>query len=259
MTISPRVHRSAPALLAALALPAALRAQATPADTAPAPFVCEDQGLRDGAAFGCQLLARPTVTRFPPGPLFWHLARFDTRDAAQVAARFTDIVTEVTTDAGPETWLHRFGVEADVPRGGTGTALVGPLTLPRATAYRIDVLYAVMPAGARTAAHAHPGPEAWYLLAGAQCVETREGAAHAAAGEGGVGPRAGAAMQHVSTGADALRALLVVIRDPARPRTAPSRWKPKGACDAPRTTSPDTASPDTATAIIAADRRRSRP
>jgi quercetin dioxygenase-like cupin family protein len=247
-------------------MPAALSAQETPAvDGARVPFACEDQGLRDGAAFGCQLLARPTVTRFPAGPLFWHLARFASRDEAQAAARFTDIVTEITTDAGSETWLHRFGGEGDVPRGGARAALVGPLPLPRASAYRIDVLYAVMPAGARTAAHTHPAPEAWYLLEGAQCVETREGATRTAAGEGGVASRASAPMQHASTGADPLRALLVVIRDPARPRTAPSRWKPKGACDVPADAAPpDSARADTmrvrAPALTsAAGRPRSRP
>ncbi len=270
MTRPPRPRRSAPApraalagaalstraalaTLAGLAAAAPLRAQqtrveqaraASPADTAAAPFVCEDQGLRDGAEFGCQLLARPTVTRFPAGPLYWHLARFATREAAQVAARFTDVVTEVPTADGREAWLHRFGVEGDVPRGGTQRARVGPLPLPRASLYRVDVLYAVMPAGARTAVHAHPGPEAWYVLAGAQCVETREGAAHAAAGEGGMATRVNAPMQHGSTGVEPLRALYLVIRDPARARTAPARWKPKGACDAPAVPAPaDTTRP----------------
>ncbi len=274
-SLRPRRSRLArpAALLVAASAPTTLRAQQqAPADTAPAPFVCEDQGLRDGAEFGCQLLARPTVTRFPAGPLYWHLARFATREAAQVAARFTDVVTEVATADGSEAWLHRFGVEGDAPRGGTQAARVGPLPLPRAAAYRVDVLYAVMPAGARTAVHAHPGPEAWYVLAGAQCVETREGAARAAAGEGGVVGRANAPLRHASTGAEPLRALYVVIRDPARPRTAPARWRPTGACDAPAADATradsvraDTVRADTAAGAgvrvraPAAGRRRARP
>ena len=218
-----------------LLLPAALWAQdSVPrADSARAPFACEEQGLRDGAPFGCQLLARPTGMRFPPGPLFWHLVRYPSREAAQAAGRFTDILTEIATDDGPETWLHRFGVEADVPRGGAQTALVGPLPLPRARTYRIDVFHVVMPAGARTAAQMHPGPAAWYLLEGEQCVETRKEALRAAAGEGIVGPAAGAPLQVVNSGAGTLRALSVLIRDDGRPRATPSRWKPKGACDGP--------------------------
>lgn len=238
------VPSAALALAALAALPAGARAQdpappapdSAQADSAPAaPFACEEQGLRGGAAFGCQLLARPTVTRFPAGPLFWHLARFASREEAQAAARFTDVVTEVATDAGGETWLHRFGVEADVPRGGSRAALVGPLPLPRASAYRIDVLHVVMPAGARTAARTHPGPAAWYLLEGEQCVEARRGEAvlRAAAGEGIVAPPAGTPMQVANPGAGTQRALMLVIRDPGRPREAPSRWKPTGACDAP--------------------------
>ena len=222
--------------LALSLLPAALSAQDTAraaADSARAPFACEEQGLRDGAPFGCQLLARPSGMRFPAGPVFWHLARYPSREAAQAAGRFTDILTDITTEDGAETWLHRFGAEGDVPRGGAQTTLVGPLPLPRGSSFRIDVFHVVMPAGARTAVHAHPGPEAWYLLEGEQCVETSKGVVRGAAGEGVVSPPAGVPMQVVNSGTGTLRALSVLIRDDARPRATPSRWKPKGACDAP--------------------------
>jgi quercetin dioxygenase-like cupin family protein len=192
-------------------------------DSAAAPWACGDRDLAGGAPFGCQLLARPTVARFPAGPLFWHLAAFPSREAAQVASRFTDVVT----DAGGEVWLHRFGAEGDVPAGGTRAALVGPLALPRAAAFRVDLLYEVMPAGARTAAHAHPGPEAWWLLEGEQCVEVARSPdpARTREGEGAVGPAAGVARRVVNPGVVTRRAFAVVIRDPARPRTTAARWR----------------------------------
>jgi quercetin dioxygenase-like cupin family protein len=196
---------------------------------APAFFACEPGGATEEVEFGCRLLARPTVERFPTGPVHWHLARYATREQAQVAGRFSDIVTEV----GGEVWLHRFGPESDVPRAGTRTATVGPLPIPRAAAYQIDVFYAVLPAGARTAALTHPGPAAWYVLEGEQCVETSKGVVQATVGEGAVAPPAGTPLQWVNTGAESERALFVLVRDVGRNRATPSKWKPKGACDAP--------------------------
>ena len=196
---------------------------------APAFFACEPGGATEEVEFGCRLLARPTVERFPKGPVHWHLARYGTREQAQVAGRFSDIVTEV----GGEVWLHRFGPESDVPRAGTRTATVGPLPIPRAAAYQIDVFYAVLPPGARTAALTHPGPAAWYVLDGEQCIETSKGVVQATTGEGAVAPPAGTPLQWVNTGAESERALFVLIRDVGRNRATPSRWKPKGACDAP--------------------------
>ncbi|MDF1505163.1 hypothetical protein [Roseisolibacter sp. H3M3-2] len=207
-----------------------------PPDSAPAepaapegPFACGDRDLSEGAATGCQLVARPTVTRLPP-KVYWHLALFPSREAAQVASRFTDVITE----AGGQVWLHRFGAEGDVPAGGSGRrGLVGPITPPRASAFQLDLIYEVMPAGTRTAPHLHAGPEAWWVLEGTQCVETARGVERTGEGEGAVGPAGTAARVVASTGVVTRRAFALVIHDPVRPRTTPSRWKPKGLCDAP--------------------------
>jgi mannose-6-phosphate isomerase-like protein (cupin superfamily) len=225
------VRRLLPPLLTAALLAARAGAQEAPAaaDSAPAgPFACGERDLAGGAPTGCQLVARPTVTRLP-SPLYWHLVAFPTREAAQVASRFTDVVTE----AGGEVWLHRFGTERDVPAGGTRRGLVGPITPPRAAAFQLDLFYEVMPAGSRTAPHLHPGPEAWWVLEGTQCVATAKGAERTGAGEGTVGPAGNVARIVASTDVVARRAFALLIRDPVRPRQAPSRWKPKqSACGA---------------------------
>lgn len=224
--------RHLPSSLAAAAVaaltPGRAVAQDTPADTAPVPFACEERGLADGQPYGCQLLARPTVTRLPAA-LYWHLAAFPSREAAQVASRFTDVLTE----AGGQMWLHRFGPEGDAPTGGTRTARVGPITPPRAAAYQLDVVYEVMPAGARTDAHASPGPVAWFLIEGEQCVETERAAERTREGEGVVGPAAGTARRVVNPGVVARRAFALVVHDPARPRTTPARWRARVAPCAP--------------------------
>ena len=192
------------------------------------PFVCEPGGVSEEVAFGCRLLARPTIERFPKGAVHWHLARYATREQAQVAGRFTDIVTDVDG----EIWLHRFGPESDVPRAGTQTATVGPLALPRAAAYQLEIFYVRMPTGARTPVQTHPGPAAWYVLEGAQCVETPKDAIPATVGEGAVAPPAGTPLQWINTGPETERALFVLVRDLGRNRATPSRATPSGACEA---------------------------
>lgn len=225
------MRRLLPPLLTAALLAAPAGAQEVPAapDSAPAgPFACGERDLAGGAPSGCQLVARPTVTRLP-SPLYWHLAAFPSREAAQVASRFTDVVTE----AGGEVWLHRFGAEGDVPAGGTRRGLVGPIKPPRASAFQLDLFYEVMPAGTRTAPHLHSGPEAWWVLEGTQCVATAKGAERTGEGEGAVGPAGNVARVVASTDVVARRAFALLIRDPVRPRQTPSRWKPKqNACDA---------------------------
>jgi quercetin dioxygenase-like cupin family protein len=77
--------------------------------------------------------------------------------------------------------------------------------------------------------HTHPGPEAWYVLAGAQCLDTPSGATKLGAGEGGVVPP-DTPMRLNASGSSTRRALFIVIHDPSIPWTNPVDWTPTGAC-----------------------------
>lgn len=192
------------------------------------PFDCSDDGLtRPGSTgFGCQLLAKYEVSAFPDAPLFWHLTNFPTRDAAESArGRIAFVV-----DAASRVWLYTFGPKAAAPKGGRAVATVGPLQLPSAKSYEVVAYFVVMPAGAHTDAHTHPGPEAWYVLAGAQCLETPAGVMHRAAGEGMVAPP-NTPMDLTNPGPAIRRALFVVIHDASLPWGSSSDWKPSGACE----------------------------
>ncbi|MEA2712091.1 MAG: hypothetical protein QOK27_52 [Gemmatimonadales bacterium] len=96
-------------------------------------------------------------------------------------------------------------------------------------AYTIEVAVAVMPPGSRSRVHTHAGPEAWYMLAGEQCLETPSGARRAGAGQGmtqaGYTP-----MQLVATGNVVRHALVVVVHDAEQGWGSPSDWKPSGRC-----------------------------
>jgi hypothetical protein len=177
------------------------------------------------APHGCTILARRTVQELPQGPLFWYLVAFPTRAAAEAAAGPASVVA----DAEGRSWVFTIARDDGGPWRGELVAQVGPLELPRMKAYTIEVAAAVMPPGSRSRVHTHAGPEAWYLLAGEQCLETPSGARRVGAGQGmtqaGYTP-----MQLVVTGNVVRRALVVVVHDAAAGFGAPSDWKPQGRC-----------------------------
>jgi quercetin dioxygenase-like cupin family protein len=193
----------------------------------PAPFECLENGLAKGQAFGCQLLARPQLAPSGDRPVFWHLTTFSTRRAAESAKRSTDAVVE----ADGRFWVTSLGPRGDTLAHGSRVASIGPLPLPMATSYQMDLYHVIMPPHSRTRVHVHPGPEAWYVLKGEQCLETPLGAARAKAGQGSIAPPGGTPMQLTNTGRGTRRALFIVVHDPSVPMSMLSDWHPKGLCD----------------------------
>jgi quercetin dioxygenase-like cupin family protein len=177
------------------------------------------------APFGCTILAQRTVQNLPQGPLFWYLVAFPTRAAAKAAAGPTSLVAK----AEGRSWVFTIAPDDGGPWRGELVARVGPLELPRMQSYTIEVAAAVMPPGSRSRVHSHTGPEAWYLLAGEQCLETPSGARRVGAGQGmtqaGYTP-----MQLVATGNVVRHALVLVVHDASAGFSTPSDWKPPGHC-----------------------------
>jgi hypothetical protein len=105
-------------------------------------------------------------------------------------------------------------------------------------------MQALFPADAPTLypgpGHRHPGPEAWYVISGAQCLETPNGLIVANAGQGAMVPE-GWPMSIANVGPDTRRALVLILHrsgepysmhiDDPRSSGAPhSPWKPQGLC-----------------------------
>lgn len=194
-------------------------------------FQCLDDGLKSSEV-GYLLLAKKEITRFPEGAVFWHLNKFPSRAAAEAARSKKGMVVE----AEGRFWLFSFGPKGTAPKRGELVASVGPLqmtsdTLPVAKSYEVVAYLAVMPAGTHTRVHTHPGPEAWYVLDGEQCLETPEGTIKARAAVGAM-VRPTIPMQLTNNGSSTRRALSIVIHDAAQPWMAFTKeWKPTGACD----------------------------
>ena len=189
-------------------------------------FPCRDDDLRrpGSTGFGCQRLLASHLPAISDAPLFWHLRKVPagTRTGAGDSTAFI-------VDAPGQSWLYSFGPKDAVPTEGEPAISIGPLPLRPAKAYQVVAYYVVMPAGAYTIIHTHPGPEAWYVLEGTQCLDTPKGAMKLGAGEGGVVPPDTPMRLH-NSGSTLRRALFIVIHDPALAWGSRTDWTPTGGC-----------------------------
>jgi len=83
----------------------------------------------------------------------------------------------------------------------------------------------------RSRVHRHPGPEAWYTLSGAICLETPAGRSVGVAGGQHVVVPGGPPMELMATGNEVRRSLALVLHDASKPASvlAPD-WTPKNLC-----------------------------
>ena len=192
----------------------------------PVPGRCEEPRTSPPDAVGCHLMGVEPVGAAPATPLFWHIDAFPTRAAAEAARRTGGTVAE----AHGRTWLLTVASADWRPAGGSRVARVGPLPVTAGRAYTAHFFEGVAPAAARTPVHRHPGPEAWYVLAGTPCLQTPEGARVMRAGESVVVPE-GPPMLLTGSGTEVRRALGLVLHDAAKPWNIPAAdWTPTGAC-----------------------------
>lgn len=111
--------------------------------------------------------------------------------------------------------------------GAKFVAEVGALPLPTCRPLELLVGEGVGFNGI-TRVHVHPGPDAWYLVSGAQCVETQRGVKMISAKHSMFEPM-GTPMR-LTYGPDRRDALFIVVHDPSVPWSAMSGWRPKNRC-----------------------------
>lgn len=163
---------------------------------------------------GCSVIENKALPDGLEEPLFWHIDRFDSLKRAQAAAG----AASVAFDAGGTSWLSTIETQTSDHHGGRHVAQVGPLRLPRASRYGVQVQSAVFKPGMYSLAHHHSGVEAVYVVAGEACYETpaqahklRQGETHAL--------DAGTPMRAVVTGSQVRHVLAVIVYDAAQSPT----------------------------------------
>jgi hypothetical protein len=172
----------------------------------------------------CAILVHKRITALPPGPTVWRLETFPSVEAAR---RFESPRSVIVT-AASKIWLMTLGPRRERSSGGTLVAEVGPLPLPSARPLEFLVAEARGRNGI-TLVHTHSGPEAWYVLGGAQCLETAAGAMYLTIGQHGYVP-GGTPMRLAYVGSQTRDAFFVVVHDASRPWNSLSNWHPRGLC-----------------------------
>lgn len=193
-------------LLAALAMAASANA----ADRPPVKCVADSQE-RKGEE-GCSILASRPLVGSTDKPLYWHIDRFDSLDAAKNAAGPDSVAAE----AHGFVWLMTVEHQTEEHHGGSHIASIGPLPLPAALRYTMKVQSTLLNPGSETPVHSHSGPEVWYIVTGEQCLETQQTSHRLMAGQSFVLPsdliHRGRITATVPRGA-----LALVLHDAARP------------------------------------------
>jgi len=193
------------------------------------PGGCDVPASKRTAEAGCYLLATESLNTLPAGDIFWHLYTYPTRIAAESAR--TGSAGTVVESLG-KVWLFNIAGSKWRPPAGERVAVIGPLPVQAAKKYSARYMEAVFPPkrAMQTAVHQHAGPEAWYVLTGAQCLRTPDDVLVIRAGEGGF-VRPGPSMLLTSIGTETRRAVLLVLHDAAQPwMTITSDWTPTAHC-----------------------------
>jgi quercetin dioxygenase-like cupin family protein len=215
------------ALVAALEFATQMSAEQMPGKF---PGGCAEPPRRP-SEIGCYLSAIQRVDKLPDEPLFWHLYTFS-RPAAAAAAKAESLST--VAESLDKVWLFTIASAQWRPAAGERVAVIGPLPLPRARQYIARYMEATFPPnqGMVTTVHRHSGPEAWYVLTGAQCLRTPENTVVLRSGEGGFVPP-GPPMVLTSIGPETRRALFLVLHDASEPwQTNTTEWTPTRECPA---------------------------
>jgi hypothetical protein len=201
------------------------------------PGWCETPVADRKAEPGCYTTAIADLGVLPRVPLYWYLDTFADRAAAEAArgARGT-----VVSGHGRQ-WLFTIADQAWRPTGGEHVATIGPLVVETEVAYTARYLEGVIAAGfqeRQDSGHRHPGPEAWFIISGGQCLETPNGVMTGRAGQAMLAPE-GWPMAISGLGTELRRTVFLVLHrssDPyvmpvnARPDSPHAHWKPQGLC-----------------------------
>lgn len=190
------------------------------------PGACEAASAANAGKLGCYFDVAIEIGTLS-APVFWHVFEFsDAASARRVTAPGAAIVY-----AYGRVFLQ--AVNSDPhwrAAGGNHLATVGPMPAPQGVPVTARFMQAMTQPGANTRPHRHDGPEAFYLLSGAICMETPEGGRTTGPGET-YWVRGGVPMQLTSAGNGVRRSLFVVLHASSQPwMTMAPDWAPTGAC-----------------------------
>ena len=197
------------------------------ADDAQQEVRCVPAAERAGRKLGCFVTATETLGKIASSQVYWHIYNYPTRAAAEKAKGKSGSVVE----SYGKVWLFAVADADWKASGGKRVARVGPLPVNDGGNYTAEYMEATFMPGMKSRVHRHPGPEAWYVLEGEQCLETPGRSQPVRAGESGIVPE-GPPMMLMGTGKSMRRSLALILHDSSKPMTLPAPdWQPEGLCN----------------------------
>lgn len=194
------------------------------ADVPPVPGLCAAIVPADRETPGCYQTSELDLAN-APATLYWHILEYPTQ-AAAIAESARHRWAAVAA-AHSRFWLYILGEPVEATVGGVERAVVGPLMVPLGPAVA-HFSEAIFPPGMRTRIHSHPGPEAFYIVEGEQCMETPTDRRKIGTGGTYVVP-GGVHLQAAPLGR---RNLVLIIAPKGAPFVIPGggQWTPTGFC-----------------------------
>lgn len=219
----PASSRSRAIALGLLALvasrPAVTHAQATSRTCA------GDAGETPGPA--C-LAAHQDLGALPREPLYWNIYAFADASSAERAKPSHGAVVQ----AFGQVWLFDIGAKDRAIEGGRHLADIGPLPMDASPGdFSAEYLKSTFTPGMTAPVHVHSGPEAFYAISGASCLETPDGVQVARGPGHSLMVRRGPPMLLAAIGREKRQGFALILHDKASPPTTlTSSWTPSGRC-----------------------------
>jgi quercetin dioxygenase-like cupin family protein len=177
------------------------------------PVKCLENSPERRGEEGCTILASRLLAGPQTNPVYWHIDRFESLEAAKRAAGPDGVAAE----AHNSVWLMTVESQAEDHHGGHHVAWIGPLSLPAADRYSMRVGSSLLRPGTTTPVHTHSGPEVFYIVSGEQCLETPTLGKHLGAKQQSYVLPTGEIHRGRVIGSDVRRALALVLHDAAHP------------------------------------------
>jgi quercetin dioxygenase-like cupin family protein len=175
---------------------------------------CVENSPERRGEMGCSIIEKKALPAGLKEPVYWHIDRFDSAEGARAAAGPASVAFEAAGIA----WLMTIESQTSDHHGGQHMAQVGPLPLPQATKYTMQVQSAAFPPGMYSLLHHHSGVEAVYVIQGEACYETPTRGFKLQKGETLALPT-GVPMRAVATGSTVRYILAVIVYDASQPPT----------------------------------------
>jgi quercetin dioxygenase-like cupin family protein len=175
---------------------------------------CVENSPERRGEIGCSIIEKKPLPVGLKEPVFWHIDRFDSAERARTAVGPASVAFE----AAGTSWLMTIESQTSDHHGGRHVTQVGPLPLPQAPKYSMQVQSSAFTPGMYSLLHHHSGVEAVYVIQGEACFETPTRAFKLQKGETLALPT-GVPMRAVVTGSTLRYVLSVIVYDAAQPPT----------------------------------------